>query len=94
MKNTVEKRATILGEYIAKNKTTVRKAAKKFNISKSTVHKDVAERLYYIDPALHKKVKKILNVNKSQRHIRGGLATKKKYLQINNNYHPPNLKLV
>ncbi|MDR1466863.1 MAG: sporulation transcriptional regulator SpoIIID [Oscillospiraceae bacterium] len=84
MKRTVEKRATLLGEYIVENKTTVRKAAKLFGISKSTVHKDISERLRYVNPRLHKKVKVILGINKAQRHIRGGLATKRKYLNIHN----------
>ena len=61
---------------------TVRETAKKFGISKSTVHKDVAERLEQINPALAAEVRKVLNVNKSERHIRGGLATKEKYLHI------------
>ena len=79
MKGIVEERAIKLGEYIVENKYTVRKAAAKFGISKSTVHKDVSERLKYIDPQLHKQVKDVLDVNKAQRHIRGGLATRKKY---------------
>ncbi|MDR0404659.1 MAG: sporulation transcriptional regulator SpoIIID [Oscillospiraceae bacterium] len=82
MKYTVEKRAILLGKYIVENKTTVRKTAKLFGISKSTVHKDVSERLRRVDPGLHKKVKIILEINKAQRHIRGGLATKQKYLNI------------
>jgi putative DeoR family transcriptional regulator (stage III sporulation protein D) len=82
VKYTVEKRAILLGKYIVENKTTVRKTAKLFGISKSTVHKDVSERLRRVDPGLHKKVKIILEINKAQRHIRGGLATKQKYLNI------------
>ena len=80
MKGIVEERATMLGKYIIENKGTVRLAAKKFGISKSTVHKDVSQRLRYINPALYKEVKQILEINKSERHIRGGLATKNKYL--------------
>lgn len=80
----VEKRASMLGRYIIKNKATVRKAAKQFGVSKSTVHKDVSERLKSVDPQLYKKVKVILEINKAQRHIRGGMATKQKYL-INKN---------
>lgn len=72
-------RAIILGEYILKNKATVRAAAKKFGISKSTVHKDVSEKLEKIHPHLHKLVKEVLEENKRERHIRGGLATKHKY---------------
>ncbi len=79
MKGLVEERAAMLGEYIIESKATVRKAAQKFGVSKSTVHKDVSERLKYINPLLYKEVKSVLELNKSQRHIRGGLATKKKY---------------
>lgn len=79
MKENVEERAVELGEYMIANKATVRNAAKKFGVSKSTVHKDVSERLKYIDPQLHKKVKDVLETNKAQRHIRGGLATRQKY---------------
>lgn len=79
MKGIVEERAVELGEYILKNKATVRTAAKKFGVSKSTVHKDVSERLKYVDPKLYNEVRNILAINKSQRHIRGGMATKKKY---------------
>lgn len=79
MRDMVHQRAIVLGEYIIENKATVRTAAKQFNVSKSTVHKDVAERLKYIQPQLYKEVKKVLEVNKAQRHIRGGLATKMKY---------------
>ncbi len=75
-------RAVILGEYIVENKATVRAAAEKFGISKSTVHKDVAERLIKIQPALYPQVKEILEMNKRERHIRGGLATKRKYEQL------------
>lgn len=81
MKGIVEERAAMLGEYILKSKATVRSAAKKFGVSKSTVHKDVSERLKYINPSLYKEVKNVLELNKSQRHIRGGLATKNKYLE-------------
>lgn len=79
MKGIVEERAVELGEYIIENKATVRAAAKKFGVSKSTVHKDVSQRLKYIDPQLYGKVKVILEFNKAQRHIRGGIATRLKY---------------
>jgi putative DeoR family transcriptional regulator (stage III sporulation protein D) len=79
VKGIVEERAVELGTYILENKTTVRKAAKKFGVSKSTVHKDVSERLQYVNPQLYRQVKGILEVNKAQRHIRGGMATKQKY---------------
>lgn len=74
-----QERSIILGEYIVKNKATVRHTAKQFGISKSTVHKDVSEKLKTISPALYKQVKQVLDENKAQRHIRGGLATKHKY---------------
>ncbi len=79
MKGIVEERAVELGEYIIEHKATVRGAAKKFGISKSTVHKDVSERLKKLNPQLYIEVKHILDVNKAQRHIRGGLATRRKY---------------
>lgn len=85
MKGIVEERAVELGEYILKSKATVRSAAKKFGVSKSTVHKDVSERLKYVNPNLYREVKTILELNKSQRHIRGGMATRKKYLNSNIN---------
>ena len=61
------------------HKATVRRAAKKFGVSKSTVHKDVSQRLKYIDNGLYHDVKDVLEVNKAQRHIRGGIATRRKY---------------
>ncbi len=75
----IEERAISLAHYIIDSKDTVRGAAKKFGISKSTVHKDVSERLLHINPALAAEVRTILDENKSERHIRGGLATKLKY---------------
>ena len=80
MKGYIEERAIELANYIIENKATVRQAAKQFGISKSTVHKDVTERLCHINPSLPAEARKILDVNKSERHIRGGLATKEKYL--------------
>ncbi|MBQ8859882.1 MAG: sporulation transcriptional regulator SpoIIID [Ruminococcus sp.] len=82
MKDNVEERAIQLGEYIAKNNATVRLTAKKYNISKSTVHKDVSERLKSINMPLYKQVRKVLDTNKEERHIRGGIATKEKYSKI------------
>ena len=79
LKGIVEERAIELGNYILENKTTVRKAAKKFGVSKSTVHKDVSERLRSVNPQLYREVRGILEYNKAQRHIRGGMATRKKY---------------
>lgn len=82
MKGIVEERAIELGEYIVEHKSTVRAAAKEFGISKSTVHMDVSDRLKKIQPQLYKEVREILDVNKAQRHIRGGIATKEKYLAM------------
>ena len=80
MKDYIEERAVEVAYYIIETKATVRQAAKKFGISKSTVHKDVTERLAQVNPALAKQARKVLDVNKSERHIRGGLATREKYL--------------
>ncbi len=79
MTYTVEERAQMLGCFIAEERATVRQAARRFGISKSTVHKDVTGRLRSLNPALYAQVRKILDKNKSERHIRGGMATKKKY---------------
>lgn len=87
MKGIVEERAAMLGEYIIESKATVRSAAKKFGISKSTVHKDVSQRLKSVNPSLYKEVRQILDNNKNQRHIRGGIATKNKYLMLKRNLH-------
>ena len=75
----IEERAVDLAHYIIDSKDTVRGAAKKFGISKSTVHKDVSERLLKINPVLAVEVRKILDENKAERHIRGGMPTKYKY---------------
>ena len=79
MKGNMEERAQELALYIIENKSTVRAAAQKFGISKSTVHKDLSERLPAINRNLYQQVKEILNENKAERHIRGGIATRKKY---------------
>ena len=79
----IEERSVELAHYIIESKDTVRGTAKKFGISKSTVHKDVSERLLKINPILARKVREVLDENKAERHIRGGLATKLKYLQEN-----------
>ena len=80
MKNvSIEERAVELAHYIIDSKDTVRGTAKKFGISKSTVHKDVSERLKKINPSLAREVRVILDENKAERHIRGGMATKLKY---------------
>ena len=75
--NVIDDRATRLGEYIVENRATVRRAAKKFGVSKSTVHKDVSQRLKYIDNGLYHDVKDVLAVNKAQRHIRGASPPKR-----------------
>ena len=80
MNDDVFERAIELGEYIVENNSTVRAAAKKFGVSKSTVHKDVTERLKEIDENLYEEVRQVLNVNLNERHIRGGDATRRKYL--------------
>ncbi len=82
MKQWAKPRAVILGEYILDTGATVRATAKEFDISKSTVHKDVTERLRKTNPALFTGVSKVLQKNKEERHIRGGEATKKKYMAI------------
>ncbi len=74
-----EDRAVLLGQYIIKNKATVREAAAWSGISKSTVHSDVTKRLSKIDSGLFKEVRKILDENKAERHMRGGMATKEKW---------------
>ena len=81
MKDYIEVRAVEIANYILENNATVRKTAKQFGVSKSTVHKDVTERLTAINHALAAETRKVLDINKSERHIRGGLATKDKYLR-------------
>ena len=78
----IDERAIELAHYIIDSKDTVRGTAKKFGISKSTVHKDVSERLKKINPILAREVREILDENKAERHIRGGMATKLKYSQL------------
>ena len=82
MANTIEDRACELAVYMIENGTTVRSAASHFGISKSTVHKDLSQRLPYFNKALYEQVRIILDINKAQRHIRGGIATKLKYKKI------------
>lgn len=79
MREDLETRAQELAVYIIEHRTTIRDAAKHFGISKSTVHKDLSERLAQCNRALYVQVKQILDVNKAERHIRGGLATQRKY---------------
>ncbi|HIV39556.1 MAG TPA: sporulation transcriptional regulator SpoIIID [Candidatus Blautia stercorigallinarum] len=80
MKDYIEERAIEIANFIIEEKATVRQTAKKFGVSKSTVHKDVTERLLQINPSLAARARIVLDVNKSERHIRGGLATREKYL--------------
>ena len=75
-------RSAALGQYIAENRATVREAAAQFGVSKSTVHKDVTEKLRRENPALYVQVKEILERNKAERHLRGGEATRRKYLRM------------
>lgn len=79
MKGNIEERATDLALYIIENKATVRSAARKFGISKSTVHKDIQDRLSTFNQPLYQQVKAVLEENKAERHIRGGIATRRKY---------------
>lgn len=82
MKQQSDHRAVVLGEYILENNATVRAAAAWFGISKSTVHKDVSQRLQELSPSLYKEVGAVLAKNKEERHIRGGMATRKKYARL------------
>lgn len=82
LKDYIEERAIEIANYIIENNATVRQTAKAFGISKSTVHKDVTERLCQINASLAAETRKVLDTNKSERHIRGGLATREKYLHM------------
>ena len=84
MKDYIEERAVSVAEYIIESNATVRQTAKVFGISKSTVHKDVTQRLKDMNPALAREARLVLDKNKSERHIRGGIATREKYLHIKN----------
>lgn len=79
MKGDPEERAVRIGTYIVQTGATVRAAAKKYGVSKSTVHKDITQRLYIADRTLFHQVKRVTEHNKAQRHLRGGMATRKKY---------------
>ena len=83
MRDYIEERVLSIGEYIVTNNATVRQAAKEFGVSKSTAHKDAADRLLMINKDLANKVRIILDINKSERHLRGGMATKNKYSKNN-----------
>lgn len=84
MKDYIATRVWDIANYMLKSKCTVRAAASKFGVSKSTVHKDISERLRYISPSKYAEIKKILEINKQERHIRGGNATKIKYMNNRN----------
>ena len=79
MRQSLEERACDLAVYIIENQMTVRAAARVFGVSKSTVHKDLTERLPHVNPGLYRQVRVLLDLNKAERHIRGGLATRRKY---------------
>ena len=85
MKDYIEERVLELARYIVETGATVRSTAAKFRVSKSTVHKDITERLHEINPGLAAEVKEVLDNNKAERHIRGGLATREKYLHQSQN---------
>ncbi len=80
MKDYIEERAVNIANYIIDHNATVRQTAKKFGVSKSTVHKDVTDRLVQVNASLARETRKVLDTNKSERHIRGGMATREKYL--------------
>ena len=82
MRTDIEERAVRLAEYITENRATVRAAAKKFGVSKSTAHKDITERLETVSPELYAKVRDLLELNKAERHIRGGMATRDKFRKL------------
>lgn len=81
LKDHIEERAVAVANFIVSSNSTVRETARRFGISKSTVHKDITDRVEKIDPELARSVRKVLEVNKAERHIRGGLATREKYLR-------------
>jgi sporulation transcriptional regulator SpoIIID len=86
MKQYIEERAVEIAQYIIEQNATVRTTAKKFGISKSTVHKDLTDRLEKINPQLASQARQVLEVNKAERHIRGGMATKEKYLHLSSSF--------
>lgn len=82
MHRDMEQRASVLAVYMIENRSTVRAAAQKFGISKSTVHKDLISKLPQENPILYQQVRKLLDQNKAERHLRGGMATRKKYKKM------------
>ena len=93
MKNSIDERVYELANYIAENNATVREAASRFGVSKSTVHKDVTQRLYEIDRSLYSRVQVVLARNKAERHLRGGMATKQKYAALSRKGKAPVIKI-
>ena len=87
MREYIANRVTAIADYMIERRCTVRDAAKKFGVSKSTVHKDISERLKILSPTKAQYAKELLETNKSERHIRGGKATKEKYLKFKNTKH-------
>ena len=87
MKDYIADRVLDIANYMIESKCTMRSAATRFGVSKSTVHKDISERLRVISPGVYTEVKKLLETNKQERHIRGGNATKNKYLNQNRNFN-------
>ena len=85
MRDDLELRVLKTGEFLVEKGATVREAARQFGVSKSTVHKDVGERLADLDSALFREVRRVLDKNKAERHLRGGLATREKYKKCRNN---------
>lgn len=82
MTENMEERACVLGNYIVEHRATVRAAAKRYGLSKSSVHKDVTTRLYAVNPGLYRQVRAVLEENKRERHLRGGQATREKYRRM------------
>ena len=92
MKDYIEERAVEIAYYIIEHKATVRQTSKKFGVSKSTIHKDVTERLKLLDADLYERVKKVLDVNLKERHLRGGSATKEKYERMHKAERPAKIQ--
>lgn len=82
----IEERIVFEANYILENSSTIRKTAEKFGLSKSTVHKDLSQKLFYVNEALYLKVKKLLSYNLENRHLRGGIATKNKYMNLKKHF--------
>ena len=94
LKDHIEERAVAVANFIVCSYSSVRESAMRFGISKSTVHKDITDRVEKLDPDLARSVRKVLEVNKAERHIRGGLATREKYLRRNNRLNFEVMKII